>query len=266
MPELPEVEVFRRYLQATGLHQKIDRAEVADERLLRGVGARNLRDTLKGNSLVAADRHGKHLFAALERGGFLALHFGMTGFLRYYRDPDQRPGHPGLVLDFANGYHLALDSQRRLGEVSLAEDVAGFAEERGLGPDALDPELDAEAFAGIIGGRRGMIKTALMNQKALAGVGNVYADESLYQAGLHPKTPAGSLDRRELGGLFRAMRRVLSTAIERGADPAELPDSWLLPRREPGARCPKCSGQVRKLTVSGRPTYLCPSCQPAPGS
>jgi formamidopyrimidine-DNA glycosylase len=266
MPELPDVEVFRGYLQATGLHQPIERAEPADQRLLRGVGARRLRETLRGNSLVATDRHGKHLFAALEKGGFLVLHFGMTGFLRYYRDEEKRPEHAGLVLHFRDGYHLALDSQRRLGEVSLAESVAGFAEKRGLGPDALDPELDCEAFAGMIGGRRGMVKTALMNQQALAGVGNVYADEALYQAGLHPQTPARSLDAQALGRLFRTLRRVLATAIERGADPARLPGSWLLPRREPGAECPRCGGKVAKLTVSGRPTYLCPACQPGPGS
>jgi formamidopyrimidine-DNA glycosylase len=187
MPELPDVQVFREYLDATALHQRIDDVTVSGAgELLHDVSARTLRDRLKGRSLAGTRRRGKHLFAKLSGNGWLRLHFGMTGELAYFKRRREAPDHVRLRLDFANGYHLAYRNVRKLGEIGLVDDVVEFVEAEGLGPDALDPELDLGAFREALGKRRGSVKGALMNQEVVAGIGNVYADEILLAAGGRP--------------------------------------------------------------------------------
>lgn len=257
MPELPDVEVFRRYLDATSLHKRIARVRVRDEELLRGVSKRTLQRRLNGAFLRGTRRHGKYLLVDLEPGDWLALHFGMTGFLRYFRDPESEPAHVRLRLDFDNGYRLAYDCQRKLGEIRLVADPETFAEEKELGADVL--ELDREGFLERLEGRRGMIKTALMDQSLLAGVGNVYSDEALFQTEIHPETAVADLDGKTLGHLHRTLHRVLEKAIREKVE--RFPDSWLLPHREPGAGCPRCGGTIRRIEVAGRGCYICPDHQ-----
>jgi len=165
-----------------------------------------------------------------------------------------------LALHFANGYRLAFVSQRRLGRVALADSPEAYARQAGLGPDALT-EIDVPTFHRRFEGRRGSLKSALMNQRILAGVGNIYADEILFQAGLHPKTAVSDLAYHELARTCGALRRVLSAAIEARATPADMPRGFLLPRREQGAPCPRCGTPIERIRVSGRSTYLCPECQ-----
>lgn len=260
MPELPDVEVFRRYLDATALHQRIEHTRVRDEDLLRGVSRRTLERRLKGASFEATRRHGKYLLVDLDPGDWLVLHFGMTGFLAYFGDPDAEPGHVRLRFDFENGYRLAYDCQRKLGEVRLVSDPEAFLEEKELGPDAL--EVDREGFLERMEDRRGMIKTALMDQSLLAGVGNVYSDEALFQTEIHPATAVSDLDEKALGHLHRTLHRVLEKAIEEKVE--RFPDSWLLSHREPNAECPRCGGTIRRIEVAGRGCYVCPDHQDSP--
>jgi formamidopyrimidine-DNA glycosylase len=163
---------------------------------------------------------------------------------------------------FSNGYHLAYDAQRKLGEIALIRDKAAYLAQKEIGMDALSPDCDDAALRDALRGRRGMIKSALMNQKLVAGIGNIYADEILFQAHIHPKTPVNALDEPKLHTLFQTMKDVLQTAIEHQADPARFPDSFLIPHREQDARCPQCSGHIDALKVSGRTSYYCPACQP----
>ena len=263
MPELPDVEVYRRYLGSTALHKRIDTVELHSHRVLEGVSGRRLKSTLEGASLEEASRHGKYLFARLDKGPYLVLHFGMTGFLKYFKKAEQEPEHERLALHLDNGYHLAYDNQRLLGRVFLAGDRERFIEERELGPDALG--VDFDTFASILNRGRGSVKTTLMNQKMLAGLGNIYTDEILFQARLHPKSEVGTLSRGDIRTLFERMRTVLTRAIDVQADPGRMPGDWLLPGREEGANCPGCGGKVEKITLSGRSTYFCPACQPGPG-
>ncbi|MFP3869204.1 MAG: Fpg/Nei family DNA glycosylase [Desulfobacteraceae bacterium] len=263
MPELPDVEVFKGYLDATALHQTITDVEVETARILEGVSIAKLQKTLKGRQFRSTHRHGKHLLVALDQGPWLTLHFGMTGFLKYFKDMDKEPEHDRLLISFDNGYHLAYDSQRKLGAVGLSEDVDNFIEEKELGPDAL--RLDLEGFRQVIKGRRGALKSFLMNQKHLAGIGNVYSDEILFQCGLHPKSEVNDLDGDTVKRLFEAMQDVLHRAIAAQADPKRFPDSFIIPHREPEGTCPRCQGKVEKITVSGRSGYYCPKCQAKPG-
>jgi formamidopyrimidine-DNA glycosylase len=259
MPELPDVETFKRYLDATALHREIVRVGVGREDILHGVSRQQLSRGLKGRQFEGSQRHGKYLAAQLDRGGSLVLHFGMTGFLKYYKQGGRDPPHARLWLDFANGYRLAYDCQRLLGMVTLTDDFDRFVERHRLGPDAL--ALDRSDLEQRLHGRRGALKSALMNQSIFAGLGNVYSDEILFQARLHPKMSVAELSLVDRDQLFRNLRKVLDKAIEGKADPGRVPDSWLLPHRAAGAPCPAGNGHIQRTRVSGRTTYYCPECQ-----
>lgn len=261
MPELPDVETFRRYLDATSLHQKIEGVEVRDKAVLKKISRRKFSSRLRGRKFDSSDRRGKYIFVKLDRNGCLMLHFGMTGYLKYYKNGDKEPPHTRIIFRFSNGYRLAYDCQRKLGRVRIADDMESIAEEKKLGIDAMDPELDLSAFLEIMKKRRGMIKTALMNQSAIAGIGNIYADEILFQSGVHPEREIGNISDEEMKRIYRVMRRVLRTATDRKADPDNLPRTYIIPRREEGRSCPRCGGTVEKIKVNGRGTYLCPQCQ-----
>lgn len=126
----------------------------------------------------------------------------------------------------------------------------------------MDRGLDLNSFQKILSRSRGAIKGALMNQEMIAGVGNIYADEILFQAGVHPETKVNALNEEIVAGVYKAMREdVLPTAVDRRADPSRLPGSYLIPRREKGARCPKCNSSLQQIKISQRTTYLCPVCQ-----
>jgi formamidopyrimidine-DNA glycosylase len=261
MPELPDVQTFKEYLDATSLHQKIQNVDFNDAGMVLDAPASRVRSALTGSHLERTRRHGKYLFAGLDSDGWLVLHFGMTGFLKYFKESKKAPPHSRMLIHFSNGYHLGYDCQRKLGEIGLTKDVGGFVSERGLGPDALDPELDLEVFGDALGKSRAAVKSALMNQEALAGIGNVYSDEILFQAGIHPKKKASTLKQGELQTLFDKTQEVLWTAIESRADPERMPDSFIIPHRRTDRKCPKCGGQLTQEKISGRTGYYCPKCQ-----
>lgn len=260
MPELPDVEVYRRYLDATALHQTIERIEVKHQRVL-ATTPQKLGTNITGHEFEATRRHGKYLLACAD-DVWLVLHFGMTGQLRYFESPDQEPDHDRLLFHFANGHYLAYDCQRLLGEVDMIDEPRQLIEAKELGPDALS--LDFEGFQACLAARRGAIKTSLMNQQILAGIGNVYSDEILFQARLHPKTKVNELDPGARHAVFEALHDVLTTAIDCQADPNQFPASYIIPRRESGAPCPDCEGTIQQITFSGRNAYYCPACQRKP--
>lgn len=262
MPELPDVEIFKRYLDATALHKAIEKVDLRAKDMLKGVSERKLKQRLKKACFRSSRRHGKFLFAEADGAGWLILHFGMTGILKYFKDPEKEPAHDRLCIGFSNGYHLAYVCRRKLGEIGFTENPDAFIQQRGMGPDAMDPDLDLASFKDILARSRGSVKGALMNQDMIAGVGNVYADEILFQAGMHPKTKVRALEAEGFEKLYRVMRdQVLPTAIECRADPSEFPDDFIIPYREKDGRCPKCDRNLQQVKISGRTTYLCPDCQ-----
>lgn len=214
-----------------------------------------------GRRLVGTRRHGKYLFLRLTGGSWLAIHFGMTGALAYGRAVRDVPPHTRLLIHFENGAHLAYDSRRKLGKISLIRDPGAFLRRRRLGPDALDPRLTEGRLQKVLAGRRASIKAALLDQHLIAGIGNIYADEVLFQARIDPRTRASRLDRESLRALIGAIRHVLRLAVARHVDPARLPKTWLLPRRSPGGRCPRCRGRLTRLALGGRTAYFCGRCQ-----
>jgi formamidopyrimidine-DNA glycosylase len=260
MPELPDVAVFKLYLDATSLHKKIEWAQVTDERVLESISKNELIGVLKNKAFRSTSRHGKYLFVDLDdSGSWLVLHFGMTGFLKYFKDIDKKPSHARLLVGFSNGYHLAYDCQRMLGQVSLTSDVGEFIRASDLGVDALDIHL--ETFMDVLGTTTATMKAALMNQNLLAGIGNVYSDEILFQAEIDPRAKANSLREEQLKRVFEEMHDVLETAIQCRADPEKMPESYFLPQRHSEGTCPRCEGEIAKKKISGRSAYFCPNCQ-----
>jgi formamidopyrimidine-DNA glycosylase len=262
MPELPDVEVNRRYLESTSLHQAVAEVHVDRVRVLNGTSPQQLGAVLHGKCFEGAVRHGKHLLVHVEGGPCLHLHFGMTGRLAYRATDSDAPEHTRASFVFDNGYVLLFDNQRLLGEISLVDSVQRFVQERDLGPDALDAGMDV--FVGKLKGRGGMVKSGLMHQPTLAGIGNAYSDEILFQARLHPRTPLDDLGDDHLADLHGHAVAVLETAIDAHADPDALPAGYLLPHRRPGASCPRCGTEVDTVDVSGRAGYFCSSCQASP--
>lgn len=260
MPELPDVEVFKEVLDRTALDRTVQGVEVHADRVLCGVSARALRSRLQGRPLRATRRHGKHLFARASRDGWLRLHFGMTGQLRFGEGGDGVPAHTRLLLRFTGGAHLAYVNVRRFGEIGWVDDIDRFIRDRGLGPDAL--ELGLDGFREVLGGRRGAVKSTLMNQAVLAGIGNIYADEILFQAKIHPRTAMAHLDDRALGEVHRATRAVLRAAIRARVD--RFPRWFMLPHRDTDMTCPRCGAGLVKTRLAGRATIHCPREQKPP--
>lgn len=262
MPELPGVEVFKRYIDSTSLHQRITDLQVNDDYVLKNIDRDAFENRIVGQSFRETHRHGKYLFLQMNGNHELLLHFGMTGFPKYFKKGDSQPDYPRILITFENGYQLAYDCKRKLGEVRIVENYRDYIEDLGLGPDAIDEELDFESFKQRFGDRHGMIKSALMNQEIIAGIGNVYSDEILFQAGIHPKSNVQNLDGDDWRNIYEVMHEVCETSIDCQANRNLLPDHYILSNREENADCPKgCNDSLQITHVSGRTTYFCPNCQ-----
>lgn len=259
MPELPDVEVFKKYMDEQALNKIITAIEVEEERVLVGTTPQGLGRRVHGHRFIETKRHGKHLFACLNSNLWVMFHFGMTGYFKYYKDKDDRPPHTRLLFHFDNGYHLAYNSQRMLGKVEVVKNKEDYLRQHEVGEDAL--KLSYEHFRNLIASRRGSVKTTLTNQGLISGIGNIYSDEILFHSGIHPKTSINDLDEDSIKNLYQQIQKVLTTAIEKEADPKKLPDDYIIPHRGIDNSCPKCSGPIKKIKINNRGTYFCPKCQ-----
>jgi formamidopyrimidine-DNA glycosylase len=259
MPELPEVETFKRYFDSTSLHQRITGVDVRDAYVLKHVSARQLARRLKGRRFENSHRHGKHLFVRAGDELWLRLHFGMTGSLEYLNHDEVAPKTARVIFGFADNGRLAFDDQRKFGEIELIKDIDEFLQTRRLGSDAL--EISLSQFKAILGKHRGAVKAILLNQQLIAGIGNLYADEILFRARMHPATEAAGLSDKDLVRLFLATRYVLERAIALKTDFNRLPKSWLLTHRGKRGRCPRCRRALKSATIAGRTSWFCAHCQ-----
>ena len=250
MPELPEVEGFARYFAQHALRQPVSRVRVRDERVL-GVRKETLSRALRGHAFHRVHRHGKHLFADAGET-WLHLHFGMTGDLEHYSD--EEPRFSRVIFDFAKG-HLAFIDMRLFGVVDLTPSPDAYIEEHGLGPDPL--QMSLTQFRERIAKRRGASKALLMSQDFIAGIGNLYADETLFQTNIHPRRPVDRLSDAEVRAVYNAMRRILREVIRVREKDGDWPNRYLSMHREEGERCPKCGGTIRRTVVMSRTTYFC---------
>jgi formamidopyrimidine-DNA glycosylase len=252
MPELPDVEGFRRFYNRHAAGQRVRAANGIDPTMLRTGTAQTFGRALKGRRLEGARRHGKLLICPAG-GPTLVLHFGMTGMLAWC-EGEARHRHDRLVLELSEG-ELRYRNMRKFGGIWLVDDD-GLAELTGrLGPDWL--ELDRVQFERLIARRRLAIKGALMDQTLAAGLGNLTADESLFRARIDPRRPACALDSGERRRLYSSIRRVLDDSLPYGLVPAK--PKWLTRARDerPG-RCPRCGATLERTRIGGRTTAFCP--------
>jgi formamidopyrimidine-DNA glycosylase len=249
MPELPEAERARQQIERV-LGREIAAVDDTDIYVCRPHAPGEIAAALQGRRLTAVHRRGKFLWAESDDDGpELGLHLGMAG--RIVVDEAEEPRLWGrFVLEFADGGRMALRDKRRLGRAVLEPDFSH------VGPDA--GEVSRKAFHDRIGRGGAPLKAKLLDQGAIAGVGNLLADEALWRARLSPRLPAGELSEAQLDTLRKELRAAIRAAIRLGG----VHTGDLIPHRERGGRCPRCTSTLDRATIGGRTTYWCPTCQP----
>jgi formamidopyrimidine-DNA glycosylase len=258
MPELPEVEQTRRYVEMNALNRRILSVEVFDGGVLQGIDAPTFAQTINGRSLISAVRQGKQMFFGLDDGSFLTVHLGMTGDLMIDEDCST-PRYSRIAFRFGDGTSLFYSDQRKFGAMGIIFSVEQFVNDHRLGPDALD--INRTDFIDRVSTHKKAIKSVLLDQSVLAGVGNLYADEALFQVRLHPATRADSISTRKMGELHRQIGEILRRSIAASSDFASLPEGYLLKVRDEGEECPRGNGRLVMTKVGGRTSIYCPKCQ-----
>jgi len=257
MPELPEVETFKRYLDKTSLNQVIKLLKVIDNRVL-DVNESDLKKLVINDHFHSSIRHGKYVLIKLEKG-YLIMHFGMTGDLEYYDNKEEEPSYSKVIFHFNNGYNLSYTSRRMFGRLYIAESIEDFIERKKLGPDAF--KMSFQEFKKSLYRRTAILKNALLNQSFVAGIGNIYSDEIMFRTKLHPKAKIDTLNESKVKELFTNIKDVLQFGIKNEGDLSSYPDSFLIPHRKKDEQCPICKKEILSIDLSGRRGYYCPNCQ-----
>lgn len=274
MPELPEVETIRGQLAPLVQGRRLVRLEILDPRWPRPLAPQELSDALEGREVLELARRGKYLLWRFSDEAYLAQHLRMTGSVLL--DPQPEPVHVRVRLDFEPAQRLAIVDPRRFGTGELllgdAAMEAFFAARLGVEP--LQEAFTGEHLREIARGRMGPIKAFLLDQHQIAGVGNIYADEALFRARIHPRRPAGRLTREQ----YSLLRDGIVDALRAGIDAkgasiddfrhvdgvrGSFQDRFLVHLRE-GEPCVRCGTTIVKMVVAGRGTYVCEHCQPRP--
>ena len=270
MPELPEVETMVLGLRGSVLGQRVQRVRVFCDRLKGQTSPASLRK-VRGGRVIGLSRKGKFMLFHLSNGSMLVFHLRMTGKLLLVPSDNPLTKRDRLRLDFSDwDWALSFEDTRRFGSLDVLhgwETGSGLLKE--LGPDALI--IDLAAFRELLGDSRRPIKALPLDQRAIAGLGNIYVDESLHRAGIHPQTPAAEVSAIQVRRLHAAMRRILRKAIDcHGSSVSDYRDSnnqpgsfqkYHLVYQRCGEPCTTCGGSIAHIRVVGRGTHLCPACQ-----
>jgi len=266
MPELPEVETIKNELLPYVIGRTIQGVAVFWDKMVKQPSVAEFCERVTGQKITGLSRLGKYLFFDLNSGEKLVMHMKMTGSL-LINPPDDKFARAVFQLD--NGAVMHFRDPRKFGKMWLAADESAVALK--LGPEPLDDDFTLEKLAGILRNRKAPVKPVLLDQSIIAGIGNMYADESLFEAKIHPERPAGSLAAVEIKRLYNAIRRVLRAAIQnKGASVRNYirPDGNIGTAHAEfrvahgtGKNCPDCGAPIKRIVVRGRGTYLCPVCQ-----
>ena len=268
MPELPDVEVMRRVIAPGVRGRTVGGVTLNWPKAVKAPSAGEFREDVLGATIDDVGRRAKYFLFQLRDSRTLLVHLRMTGSLRVVESSEEMHRYTQTVFHFNDGYDLRFVDPRKFGAVWLVDDAGSVV--GGLGPEPLEDSFTPEVLEGIVEGRGTVIKSLLMDQKRIAGIGNIYADDILFRSGVHPQTPAKKLNAESVGAIHESIVVVLTRAIEIleknmpvDAPPTEDlgPEIFLVPR-ESGASCPGCPGEIQRLVVGGRGTYFCPVCQP----
>ena len=275
MPELPEVESVRRQLEPALVGRRFERVSIDDPRLVRPYEPAEVAAELEGEHVAAVERRGKYLVVRFESGRVLLIHLRMTGsLLSAASGPLPDDPHRRAVVKLDDGSDVTYHDVRRFGTWLLFEpgEAEPYLAAR-VGDEPLDALFTAARLGDRLAGRRTSLKAALLDQRTLAGMGNIYVDEALWRARLNPLRPASGLDRNELRRLHRGIRAALEHGLARQGSTLRdyrLPDgsggSMQNEFRVYGRRdepCDRCGTLIARTQVAGRTTWFCPKCQPA---
>jgi len=271
MPELPEVETIRRQLEPELIGRRIESVEVLDERLTRPVPPREVERACAGRRIEAAERRGKYLLLRLDGGRSLVMHLRMSGNL-LLGDPGDDVRYLRAVIRLEGGASLLFTDARRFGTAVVLDDddlEEYMAPRAGIEP--LSERLTAEEIGALAKGRRAPLKSFLLVQSGIAGIGNIYADEALWRAQLHPLSPTGSTRPEHWERLRKGIVDTLEAGLANGGasiddyrdargEEGTMQDEFLVHTRE-GLPCLRCGTEIRRIVVGGRSTYFCPGCQ-----
>jgi formamidopyrimidine-DNA glycosylase len=273
VPELPEVETVRTRIAPVLEGRRLERVEILDPRLTRPDDPDLVASRLSGQRVTSVGRRGKYVVVRFESGEVLLIHLRMTGTLIHAPDGvDGRDPHRRAVVTLDNGSDVVYRDVRRFGTWLVLEPgkAEAYLEER-LGAEPLDGPFTARTLANRLAGRRASVKAALLDQRTVAGLGNIYADEALWRARIHPLREAGSLTPAEARTLHRGVRRALEAGLARqGATLRDyrLPDGARGSAQEEfkvygreGEPCRRCRTPIAKTRTGGRGTWFCPGCQ-----
>jgi formamidopyrimidine-DNA glycosylase len=265
MPELPEVETIRRELEETVLGKKIVSVQINNPKVIKEPAKENFANGLKGSAIKDIIRKGKLLIFELSSGKSLAIHLRMTGQLVYPGDAKKSR----VSFKLSDGKWLDFNDSRLLGELRLLDNWRDLKFIKELGPEPFD--LTEGQFKALIAGKKTKIKPLIMDQQVISGVGNLYAAEVLFRAGISPLRPAASLSERERGSLLKEIKDTLKEAIKhRGSSVDQYvqltgkPGSYVKYHRvydRLGKPCLVCKTPIRRIALAGRGTYFCPKCQ-----
>ncbi|MDX1493105.1 MAG: bifunctional DNA-formamidopyrimidine glycosylase/DNA-(apurinic or apyrimidinic site) lyase [Longimicrobiales bacterium] len=277
MPELPEAETIVRGLRPAIVGETIVRAEVLKPDILREP-KRHFWPKVRGRAIEGVERRAKNIVIRLDGATVIAVNLGMTGRLLPFPSPPRgrrRPTHPAVRFRFESGGILVFDDVRRFGTVECLTADEWQGRSQAMGPEPLAPDFTADALLEGLQRSRSPIRSWLLDQRRIAGVGNIYAAEALFLAGIHPERPARSVSRNEARALHGAIRRVLSEAIRAGGTTIRdyrtatgeaggfAPSLYVYGRD--GAPCRNCGGEIRRIVFSNRSAFFCPTCQPEAG-
>lgn len=271
MPELPEVETVRRDLAGSIDGKRIEKVEILNPGSLKGAAPKLFSRMMAGKRLVRFERRGKYLILYLDTGQLLVTHLKMTGVLQYQQKGDSLPKAARIIFYFNGGQRLVFSDQRKFGAMELTSDPGAIPALKRMGPEPLEKGFTAVVLKERLNGRKGPIKPLLLDQSVIAGLGNIYASEALYRAGILPQRRADSLTAPEIKKLHRAIVQVLKEAIAaRGSSVDTYRDGqgkkgWFQVKHrvydKQGSKCQRCGGTIVKEIFRGRGTYWCPKCQ-----
>lgn len=256
MPELPEVESAVRRLRQSVAGKTIKRVELRHPALKRRVSPAKLR-SLRGVRVLSVERRGKHQLFLLSDGRTLHAHFRMTGDWYIDRDGDDLPRFARATISFDDGSRVVLDDPRALSTLDVHS--ADAPPDLGLGPEPSDPSLTAVSLGAVLARKRAPIKPVLLDQRVIAGLGNIYAAEALWRARISPETSAAALSPKRVSTLLSAIRRVIERAT--GARYTDDSVSRLDVYDREGKPCKRCRTPIERIVQAGRSTYFCPECQ-----
>ncbi|MDP3486932.1 MAG: bifunctional DNA-formamidopyrimidine glycosylase/DNA-(apurinic or apyrimidinic site) lyase [Bacillota bacterium] len=273
MPELPEVETVRRSLLACIKNLSITAVNVRMPKLIQNLTAEEFSQAIIGRTVRDIERRGKYLMVRLSGEYTLVIHLRMTGQLRYSHPDVPELSHTHIVIYLSDGNELRYTDIRQFGFWFLAPDdiIDQVSRTATLGPEPLEDSLTIECFSSLVIGKKGCIKALLLNQQFVAGVGNIYADEALFGAGVHPERKADTLTSTEIEALYHSMRHVLAQGVRmRGTSFSDYVDGLgesgsfqheLKVYGRAGEACAVCTTPITRLVVAGRGTHICPNCQ-----